>query len=79
MEHKKIISYDCNEVIIMVTNTSKWRNKMNDMLKESENEALESYKEQLKVYNMIKIKEELVDIKKSVHEIEMFLSDKIKN
>ncbi|MGY3703855.1 hypothetical protein BW731_01055 [Vagococcus martis] len=63
----------------MVTNTSKWRNKMNDMLKESENEALESYKEQLKVYNMIKIKEELVDIKKSVHEIEMFLSDKIKN
>lgn len=63
----------------MVTNTSKWQNKMNHMLKESENEALESYKDQLKVYNMIKIKEELVDIKKSVHEIEMFLSDKIKN
>ncbi|MGX6965406.1 hypothetical protein ACWN6Y_00885 [Vagococcus teuberi] len=40
----------------MVTNTSKWQNKMNDMLKESENEALESYKDQLKVYNMIKIK-----------------------
>lgn len=50
------MSYDCNEVIIMVTNTSKWQNKMNDMLKESENEALESYKDQLKVYNMIKIK-----------------------
>lgn len=63
----------------MVTNTSKWQNKMNDMLKESENEALESYKDQLKVYNMIKIKQELVDIKKSVHEIERFLSDKIKN
>lgn len=73
------MSYDCNEVIIMVTNTSKWQNKMNDMLKESENEALESYKDQLKVYNMIKIKQELVDIKKSVHEIERFLSDKIKN
>lgn len=63
----------------MVTNTSKWQNKMNHMLKESENEALESYKDQLKVYNMIKIKQELVDIKKSVHEIERFLSDKIKN
>lgn len=50
------MSYDCNEVIIMVTNTSKWQNKMNHMLKESENEALESYKDQLKVYNMIKIK-----------------------
>lgn len=73
------MSYDCNEVIIMVTNTSKWQNKMNHMLKESENEALESYKDQLKVYNMIKIKQELVDIKKSVHEIERFLSDKIKN
>ncbi|RHH68179.1 hypothetical protein DW196_08505 [Vagococcus sp. AM17-17] len=63
----------------MVTNTSKWQNKMNHMLKESENEALESYKDQLKVYNMIKIKQELVDIKRSVHEIERFLSDKIKN
>ncbi|WP_158563552.1 MULTISPECIES: hypothetical protein [Vagococcus] len=73
------MSYDCNEVIIMVTNTSKWQNKMNHMLKESENEALESYKDQLKVYNMIKIKQELVDIKRSVHEIERFLSDKIKN
>ena len=73
------MSYDCNEVIIMVTNTSKWQNKMNHMLKESENEALESYKDQIKVYNMIKIKQELVDIKKSVHEIEKFLSDKIKN
>ncbi len=73
------MSYDCNEVIIMVTNTSKWQNKMNHMLKESENEALESYKDQLKVYNMIKIKQELVDIKKSVHESERFLSDKIKN